>query len=63
MFNISKLSKQSQDYINYLIVKNMTKSDIVNIGLSRVLANKLPLPSGILENINLYYVLNEGICV
>jgi hypothetical protein len=55
MYSITKLKKESQDFIMSLTTGNKSRSVTTSIALGKVIADRLSLPSGEVENIAAYY--------
>lgn len=55
MYSISKLKKESQDFIASLSTGNKSRSVVTSIALGKVIADRMLLPSGEVENIAEYY--------
>jgi hypothetical protein len=55
MYAITKLSKESQDFIGYQVSNNKSRSLITSLALGKVLADRLSLPSTPVDDIGTYY--------
>jgi len=63
MFNASKLSSGSMDFINYLTANNSGKCPITTVAVAYAIAKQLPLPSSKVENIEGFFKQTHGITV
>lgn len=52
---VGKLTSGQQDELSYLNANGRNKSYMTSIAVGRVLANRLPLPSGLMENFEHFY--------
>lgn len=55
MFQITKLSKDSRDFISELSLSGRSKELQTSLAVARVLANDIPLPSAPVESITSFY--------
>lgn len=52
---VGKLSSGQQDELSYLNANGRNKSYLTSIAVGRILANRLPLPSSMVENFEHFY--------
>ena len=58
MYALTKLSKDSQDFITNLTINNQSRSLVATLALARCLAYKAELPSSPIDDVESYYRSN-----
>lgn len=58
MFAITKLSPETQEFLNYIASGNRNRSRLTSIVIGRALANTLNLPSCAVEDLQAFYRTN-----
>lgn len=61
MFNASKLSGESLDFVNYLVANNIGKCPVTTTAIAYAIAKNLQLPSSKVENIESFYKQTHSI--
>lgn len=58
MFAITKLSPETQEFLNYVASGSRNRSRLTSIAIGRALANTLNLPSCVVEDLQAFYRTN-----
>ena len=63
MYNASKLTGPSLDFINYLVASNIGKCQVTTVAIAYAIAKQLQLPSSKIENVEGFYKQTHSITV